>query len=69
MKSNSIQSAMNRERRKELATLRRDSKAAASDALRKLTALRKEADKVIRLHQKADAARARRIAILEGRLG
>ena len=60
---------MNKGRRKELASLKRDSKRAAAAALKQLTALRKEADKIIRLHQKADAAHARRIAILEGRLG
>ena len=56
MQSKSIESAMNKGRRKELASLKRDSKRAAAAALKQLTALRKEADKIIRLHQKADPA-------------
>ena len=67
--SKSIETAMNRERRRELATLKRESKAAMTGALKHLTRLRKEADRVIRAIKKAQTGRDRRIAILEGRLG
>ena len=67
--SKSIETAMNRERRKELASLKRDSKRAASDAMKQLTALRKEADKIIRTHKAGQQRRDRRIAILTGRIG
>lgn len=67
--SKSFESAMNKERRRELRQLKRAEKAAAATALKQLTVLRKEADKIVRLHRKGGEAIARRIAILEGRLG
>ncbi len=67
--SKSIATAMNRERRKELTSLKRESKALATSALKRLTALRKEADKIVRTHAQGQTRRDRRIAILEGRLG
>jgi hypothetical protein len=67
--SRSIATAMNKERRKELAELKRAEKAAVSTALKAITALRKEADKIDRAYRKASASRTRRIAILEGRIG
>lgn len=66
--SKSIETAMNRERRRELSALRRERKAKHAIALGHLTKLRKEADKIIRNHAKGDKALARRMAILEGRL-
>lgn len=67
--SKSINTAMKREHQRELKNLKREEKAAANAALKQLTALRKEADKIVRLHKKGGEARARRIAILEGRIG
>lgn len=60
---------MNRERRKELSALKRVNKAEETAVLKQLTALRKAADKIVRVHRRQSASRARRIAILESRLG
>lgn len=60
--------AIQKKRRAELRQIRRARKADAAAALRELTALRKQADKIIAHYKQADARLARRAAILETRL-
>lgn len=69
MKKSTQAKATAREHRKELVALRRERKTAGSSALREITALRKRADKLVASHRESDAKLARRIAILETRLG
>jgi len=60
---------MNALRRKELKAIARERKAKAIATLRDLTALRKQADKLIKTHQQSDRLLARRARIVESRLG
>ena len=66
--SKSIETAMNRERRKELRHLKLESKACERASQKRLTALRKEADKIVRTFKQGQSRRDHRISILEGRL-
>ncbi|HRQ88154.1 MAG TPA: hypothetical protein PLA50_05115 [Bacteroidia bacterium] len=56
-------------RRAEIRKLTRDRKALSAQALKDLTGLRKQADKIVARHREADAILARRIQIVESRLG
>lgn len=60
---------MNVLRRREIRTLTSERKREAATALRTLTALRKQADKIVKDHQIKDKILARRIAIVQSRLG
>lgn len=65
----SIEKSMNVHRRREIRTLTRERKTKAAAALRELTALRKQASKIVASHKTTDAILARRIAIVQSRLG
>ena len=56
-------------RRAEIRKLTRDRKALAAQALKDLSSLRTQADKIVARHREADAILARRIQIVESRLG
>lgn len=65
----SPQKAIAKQRRAELREIARRRKALATQAHRDLVALRRQADKLIKLHGEQDRILARRAAIVESRLG
>jgi len=69
MKKSTPAKATAREQRRELAALKRERKSTDARSLREITALRKQADKLVARHRENDNRLARRIAILETRLG
>lgn len=64
----SNEAATNKERRRELRSLKTARKHSAKQHLKTLSDLRRAADKVVASHRETDAKLARRIAILETRL-
>jgi hypothetical protein len=61
-------SALAKERRAELRSLIRERKRSADAALKQITSLKKQADKLVAAHRESDAKITRRISILESRL-
>lgn len=64
----SNEAATNKERRRELRSLKTARKQSARESLKALSALRKQADRLVASHKETDTKLARRIAILETRL-